>query len=210
MSTIPVNLAIEDRLSEAVLRRVLAHANRGYAIGTAYGRGGFGYLRRTVRGWNSAAAGVPFALLTDLDGRYGCPQALIDDWLGVPRHHNLLLRVAVQEVESWLLADGPNLAEFLAVSPRLIPQNVDTLDDPKAVLIGIARRSRLGEIRRRIAPKPGSTASIGPDYNACLIEFVASNWDVDAAAGASTSLARALNRFRSFAPLWPPAQAQEG
>jgi len=52
MNPIPVNLAIEDELSETVLHRIIAHTGRGYAIGTAYGRGGFGYLKRTIHGWN--------------------------------------------------------------------------------------------------------------------------------------------------------------
>ena len=101
---IPVNLATEDELSEAVLRRLLDHADRGYAIGTAYGRRGFGYLRRTITGWNRAAQFVPFIVLTDLDRR-PCPTELIEDWLREARHPNLLLRVAVREVEAWLLAD---------------------------------------------------------------------------------------------------------
>lgn len=89
MTSIPVNLAVEDRLSEAVLRRILSHVDRGFTIGAAYNRGGYGYLKRTVRGWNRAAAGVSFVLLTDLDNRYDCPPALISDWLSEPLHPNL-------------------------------------------------------------------------------------------------------------------------
>jgi hypothetical protein len=101
---IPVNLATEDELSESVLRRLLAHADKGYSVGAAYGRRGFGYLRRTITGWNRAARFVPWVVLTDLD-RGTCPAALIDEWLTEPKHPNLLLRVAVREVEAWLLAD---------------------------------------------------------------------------------------------------------
>ena len=202
MSIIPVNLAVEDRLSEAVIRTLLAHTKRNYAVGTAYGRGGFGYLRRTVRGWNSGAVGVPFVLLTDLD-RWTCPQALIDDWLPVPKHHNLLFRVAVREVESWLLADSTNPANFLAAPAKLISGDVDGLADPKAELIALARRSRRRDIRDRLVPKLGSTAKVGPDYNACLIGFVTSHWRVDAAEDRSPSLARTLNRLRTFRPFWP-------
>lgn len=208
MSTIPVNLAIEDYLSEAVLRRLLAHANRAYSIGTVYGRSGFGYLRRTVHGWNRAARGIPFVLLTDLD-RYQCPQALLNDWLQEPRHPNLVLRIAVREVESWLLADRANLAEFLAVPKRLLPRRVEALSDPKAVLIGLARRSRRRDVRERIVPRRGSTAQIGPDYNGCLMSFVMTNWDIGAAADESRSLSHTLARLRSFAPVWPGSTERE-
>ena len=65
MSPIPINLAVEDDLSEWVLRVLIDYVNREYSIGTTYGRNGFGYLRKTVRGWNTAARGIPFVLLTD-------------------------------------------------------------------------------------------------------------------------------------------------
>lgn len=63
MRTIPVHLAVEDELSEAVLRRLLEHANRGYAVGVTFGRSGYGYLRNSIGGWNRAARGVPFVVL---------------------------------------------------------------------------------------------------------------------------------------------------
>jgi hypothetical protein len=93
MSSLPVHLAIEDELSEAVLRRLLAETNRGYTIGTAYGRSGYGYLRKTIGGWNHAAKGVPFVVLTDLDDAE-CAPSLINECFPVPKHPNLLFRVA--------------------------------------------------------------------------------------------------------------------
>lgn len=73
MNHIPVNLAVEDELSEAVLRRLLTEANRGFIVGTVYGRSGYGYLRRTIAGWNRAAKGVPTVVLTDLDNEECAP-----------------------------------------------------------------------------------------------------------------------------------------
>ena len=66
MTLIPVNLAIEDELSEEALRRMLGDVGR-FAIGSAYRRGGYGYLRKTIGGWNQASKGTPFLVLTDLD-----------------------------------------------------------------------------------------------------------------------------------------------
>jgi len=124
MSVIPVHLAVEDDLSEAVLRRILDHVDRGYAIGRAYGRRGFGYLRESITGWNRAARFVPFIVLTDLDRR-PCPLALIEEWLAEPRHPNLLLRIAVREVEAWLLADKANLARHLRAADKWFPAGPD-------------------------------------------------------------------------------------
>jgi hypothetical protein len=200
-AVIPVNLAVEDELSEAVVRKLLAQSQPGFAIGCAYRRGGFGYLRRTVAGFNQAARGVPFVLLTDLD-RWQCAPALIGDWLPQPRHANLIFRVAVRTVEAWLLGHRSAFARFLGIPEVLIPRDVDDLKDPKAALIGLAQRSRYRHRREAIVPRPGSTARIGPDYNGCLGEFVTQQWDAGEAARSSPSLQRARRSLRAFRPTW--------
>ena len=201
MTPIPVNLAIEDELSEVVLRRLLAHAERGYAVGNAYGRSGYGYLKRTISGWNRAARSIPFVVLTDLDDN-DCAATLIENWLTEPRHPNLIFRVAVREVESWLLAGKSELAKFLQCPERTIPDRPDALSDPKRSLVESARASRSAAIRSRLVPKKGSTAKQGPDYNACLGAFVRTHWVIGAAAANSPSLARAVRRFHAFDPAW--------
>jgi hypothetical protein len=201
MSVIPVDIAVEDALSETVVRRLLAYADRGYAVGVAYGRRGYGYLRGTIRGWNRAARGKPFIVLTDLD-RHPCPTALIQEWLPEPQSPNLLLRIAVREVEAWLLADRANLAKYLSISPTRMPVEPDSLNDTKASLVDLAARSRSREVRTGIAPKRGSTAKQGPDYNASLSDFARSKWDIDAAQESSPSLARTVVRLETFTPVW--------
>jgi len=201
MSTIPINLAIEDELSEAVLRRVLKHLKRGYSVGVAYRRGGYGYLRRTIAGWNNAAKGIPFVVLTDLD-KHDCPRSLIEEWLRAPQHPNLVFRVAVREVEAWLLADRRNLSSRLGIRERIVPSDVDALHDPKAALIQLAKRSRFKHVRNGVAPKSGSTASQGPVYNSFLAAFVSEIWDVSVAATGSPSLARTLEKLARFEPVW--------
>jgi len=63
--------------------RVILNATKRYAVGTAYRRGGFGYLRKSIQGWNAAAKGKPFVVLTDLDaGR--CPPELIPNGSPLP------------------------------------------------------------------------------------------------------------------------------
>lgn len=201
MSSIPVNLAIEDQLSEAVLRRLLVDAGRGYAIGAAYGRNGFGYLRRTIRGWNRAAKGIPFIVLADLDNA-DCPPSLIHQWLSVPQRPNLVFRIAVREVEAWLLSDTENLAKYLGCSADKMPQDPDALSDPKRTLVELARRSRFSDIRSRVVPKHGSTATQGPDYTACLSAFVRETWSSVDAASKSPSLRRTLTSLSLFTPTW--------
>jgi hypothetical protein len=106
---IPIHLAVEDELSEWVLRRIIASRPTNYSIGAVFGKGGFGYLKRQVRAFNNAAKRCPFLLLTDLD-QTDCPPQLIADWLDVPRQLDFLLRVAVREVESWLFEGSTRVA----------------------------------------------------------------------------------------------------
>jgi hypothetical protein len=200
MNVIPVNIATEDELSEIVLLRILAGLKR-YAVGMAYRRGGFGYLRRTISGWNRAAKSVPFIILADLDRRE-CPITLIESWLAEPKHPNLLFRIAVREIEAWLLADRVNFAKFLAIPENSIPVDCEGVADAKATLIDLARRSRLKAIRERVVPKRGSTAKQGRDYNGCLGAFVREMWDIAVAQRGSLSLAKSVHRLATVDPVW--------
>lgn len=66
-SPIPVNLAVEDALTESLFVKILATIPTAYATRTIYNRGGYGYLQQNVNGFNNAAKGIPFLVGTDLD-----------------------------------------------------------------------------------------------------------------------------------------------
>ena len=201
MASIPINLAVEDLLSEVVLRAILRQSNRPYEVGTCYCKRGYGYLKKTIRGFNTAAKGTPYLVLTDLD-RAECPLGLLQEWLPYPKHPNLLFRIAVREVEAWLLADREAFAKFVGVQQELIPQDVDAIDDPKRILITIVSRSKNRELREGVVPLPKSTAKVGRDYNGQLIPFVEDYWKVEVAMCNSPSLQRAVNAVTTFEPIW--------
>jgi len=196
--SIPINLAVEDDLSEAVLTKMLPAR---YDVGVCYKKGGFGYLKKKIRGFNDASNSMPFLVLTDLD-MGECAPVLIEEWLPVPVHHNLLFRVAVREVESWVLADHDRFAKFLGIRKTLVPVNVDTIDDPKEYLINLARGSRSRDLREDIVPAKGSTAKQGPGYNDRLVSFVREFWDPCEAMRNSPSLARTIRAVENFQPEW--------
>ncbi|WP_197673209.1 hypothetical protein [Leptolyngbya sp. O-77] len=124
------------------------------------------------------------------------------DWLPCPKHPNLIFRVAVVEVEAWLLAHREAFAEFLGISVNLIPHNIDSEPDPKRLLIELTKRSRRRSLRDAIVPPQGSTAKIGRDYNGQLIQFVNQNWQANTARACSRSLDRAMNAIAHFEPTW--------
>jgi hypothetical protein len=193
-----INLAFEDPLHEAVLRKILFQFS--FSVGRCFSHGGYGYLKTKIQGFNNAARVTPFLVLADLD-KIECAPILIKEWLPFPRHPNLLFRVAVREVESWVLAHRNAFSKYLGIDKNKIPVSVDEIFDPKQFLINLARKSRYKELREAIVPRSGSSAQQGPDYNGKLAIFVNDYWDVATAARNSPSLQKMLNALVSYNPI---------
>ena len=170
-------IAVEDDLSDAVVRRLLIHVRRGFQVRARYPLpglphlhpqpSGYGYLKASVRAFNNAAAETPHLLLTDLD-EATCAPDLIQHWLGSTAHPNFIIRVAVREVEAWLLADAENMAEFLSLSRGDIPVNIESVAQAKEEIVRLARRSPDAEIQNNLVPRPGSSAATGRLFNRSL------------------------------------------
>ena len=181
-----------------VLRKALASRPAEYFIGAVYSNAGFGYLKKQAGAFNNAAKGCPFLLLTDLD-QHVCPPVLIRSWLDQPLHEHFLLRVAVREVEAWLLADVRNLARFLRIrrEPVLIPP--EQIPDPKRELLTLAWSSSSRDIREALVwqDEHGQFRQ-GPDYNGRLSIFIQNHWDIQLSRTKTRSmeaLFRALGRL---------------
>jgi hypothetical protein len=198
--TIPIILAVEDLLGEVFAQELLKSSGRKFAVGNCLGHKGFGYLKKNVGAFNKSAKGIPILVLTDLD-RGKCAPLHIADWLQNPKHNNLIFRVAVREIESWLLADRDSIAKFLGVSLSDLPLNPDEILDPKALVIKLAEKSRKRNVRKAIVPARKSTAKIGPDYNGMLSFFVQSDWSLNNAIKYSPSLSRAYETIKAFEPV---------
>ncbi|MEG4072177.1 hypothetical protein QUA30_05735 [Microcoleus sp. Pol14C2] len=201
MTDIPINLVFEDALSEAVLKQMLKQSQRPFSVGQCLNQRGYGKIKKIISGLNYAAKGMPYLVLTDLDNAE-CPLVIISEWLTQPKHPNLLFRIAVKEVEAWLLAHREGFAQFLGISVDLIPGDADRIPDPKQLLINLAKKSKKRNLREAIVPPPNSTAKIGKDYNGQLIEFVNKSWQVASAQTNSPSLERAMNALINFQPTW--------
>jgi hypothetical protein len=189
-------LAIEDAISEAIAHKVLAVFRPDLSVSIVVGRQGNAHLRRRARDLNLTARAYPVLLLTDLDSPRRCPAALRTEWLGVRHERLMLFRVAVMEVESWVLGDRENIAKYLGVAQHRVPEDVDALPDPKQALINLARLSRSSRIRMDLLPDAGSTAKVGPAYNPAITAFVRDTWSPARAAQHSGSLSKAIGRLR--------------
>jgi hypothetical protein len=184
-----ISAAVEGIVDEAVAQKLIIEA--GGRPGTVYGKNGKPYLRQRIQGFNNAAKGRPWLVLLDLDHDAECPPPLRETWVPNPAPY-LCFRVAVREVEAWLMADADSLASFLGVGRNRIPADTEQLDDPKREIVNIARRSRRKAIRKDMVPRAGSGRSVGPAYASRLIEYVQTSWRPDMASSQSESLRRAI------------------
>lgn len=184
-----ISAAVEGDVDEAVVRRLVARA--GGELGTVYGKTGKTTLRQRIAGYNNAARHAPWLVLVDLNGEAECAPPLRAAWLVNPAPH-LCFRVAVRQVESWLMADADTLASFLRVARSRIPAQPEAIENAKLAMVNLARRSRRSDIRTDMVPREGAGRTVGRAYTSRLIEYADRHWRPEVAAIRAESLRRAI------------------
>ena len=201
-----IALATEDALSEAVGEKLIAEVKPPLQVGLRLRRDGFGYLKTRMWKFCEIARHQPVLVITDLD-RMACAATLVRGWTAndIPPA-TLLLRVAVREVEAWLLADHDAMRTLLQQPRQILPPDPEDLPEPKEALIQLVARHGPRSLREAIVPQPGVIAAQGLGYNNVLMEFVRRTWSPHRAARQSNSLARARQRLRELAASVSPSR----
>ena len=182
-----ISAAVEGIVDEAVLRRIVE--DQGATLSRVYGKTGKGDVLRRLGAYNHAARFSPWIVVLDLDNDGECAPPYRLGILQAPS--NLMcLRIAVREVETWLLADRQRIARFLSIPVSRLPQNPESIANPKQTMVNLARQSRRRAIREDMVPRPGGGREVGPAYTSQLIEFVQTVWHPGAATLRSESLRR--------------------
>ncbi|HEU0178839.1 MAG TPA: DUF4276 family protein [Blastocatellia bacterium] len=193
-----IHTLVEGLMDESVANRLIKMA--GHTPGTCFGKKGYAKIQAKVRGFNQTSVGANYLVLVDfMDTGLGCPAEVVSQW--VPhRRPNLLFRIVVRELESWLLADKENLADFLNVSVAKISADPEQLKDPKLTLVNLARSSRSKSIREALVPDPDSvTAKEGRLYTSEMVRFIQERWDITNARDNSESLNKCCIRLEEMA-----------
>ena len=190
---VAVSAAVEGIVDEVVVRKLIVQA--GGRPGTVYGKIGKSFLRKQIHGYNNAARYSPWVVLVDLDRDAECAPPFCEEWVPDPAHH-LCFRVAVREVEAWLMADGETLASFLSVARGRLAADPEKLLEPKTEMVNLARHSRRREIRQDMVPRERSGRQVGPAYASRLMEYVETRWRPEVAAQGAESLRRAIDCLR--------------
>lgn len=196
-ATIPVfiNAAVEGIVDEAVVKRLIDFVGGDH--GRIFGRNGKLHLQNEITGYNNAAQHAPWLVLVDLDHDEECAPFLRGKWLPQPAS-KMCFRIAVHEVEAWLIADRVRIARFLGVRQSIIPRAPEAIDNPKRAMVELARKSRWRAIREDMAPREGSGREVGPAYSSRMIEFIRKAWSPEAAVEASDSLRRCVECLRKL------------
>jgi len=182
--------AVVEGIADQAVALALARAT-GYSLRAVYVKRGKDQIDRRLPAYVQAARFGYWLVIRDLDHDATCAPELLAR-LCPARPPGLQVRIAVREVEAWLLADRESMASYLGLPVAVVPARPDELESPKAALVQLARRSRRRELRRDLVPTEDSSASVGPAYSARIGEFATRHWKPRAGAHASPSLARAV------------------
>lgn len=194
----PIYIATEDILSETVAERLVHESTRNLQIAVRVRRNGNAYLKSKFPELLKTSAKIPVFLITDLDN-IQCPVELIKSWTqNTPAPPGMIMRVAVREVESWILADRDGFSGYTGIPVEKMALNADALSDPKRVLLNLVKRYARKKIKESLLPSKSSSSKIGWEYNAVLCQFARDVWSVDRAVRHSDSLRRAVNRLSSL------------
>jgi hypothetical protein len=189
-----VNLVVEGLVDEVIIRKVLAHI--GIACGFVRGRNGKQEILNNLHAYNNAAKTAYWLVVVDLDDE-ACVKEFVTKHLPNPEPQ-MFFRVAVREIEAWLLADKDSLAKYLTVPVENFPDAPDDEADPKDTLVGIVRKKcRKTDLREDIIPSPTSGKKVGKGYLSRITEFVES-WRPEIAAERSESLRRCIKALEKL------------
>jgi hypothetical protein len=191
-----LHIVYEDAISRAVIERMIGPYPERMHIVMRHPSHGFGNIKSNMAKYNVAARHIPFLVLTDLDTA-PCAPELLTNWLPEQKAPLLFFRIAVREIESWLIADREGFAGFLGISSANVPRDPDALPDPKAEVFRLAKKSRSRSLKEDILPVAQSR--VGPGYNDALPRFVRTAWNAESARNHSPSLDKALQALAEYA-----------
>lgn len=147
-----ITVVVEGPSDLVVLSKVLG--SQGAFVSAAHGMRGKGWIDTHIKRYNAAAHYGLWLVLRDLNSDASCAPTLCASLLPNPAPL-MSLRIAVRELEAWILADTVGLGKYLGIPRNTIPGPPDDLQDPKTTLVSLARTSRHRRIRVDMVPASG-------------------------------------------------------
>ena len=179
-------------LGERLVKTFLPHS---WKMARPINTRGVTNLWKNIRRYHDFAQNLfPVLCIADTDNQ--CVGEILRHRLPEPCGARFLLRLAVTEAESWLLADQKGFAQAFSIPLDKLPQAPDMEVDPKRLLLTLAAKSK---VRSQVVQKDRlGKLKPGAEYNACFCTFVRAKWNARQAAQNSPSLARAIERLKTL------------
>lgn len=139
-----------------------------------------------------------WVVVVDLDRQAESAAAYVKVLVNEPSER-FVLCVAVQAMESWILADRAHFAQYFGVPQQQVPGYPDQEDDPKQVLLSLVRKHSRKSIREDMLPLQGCTSKVGPGYVNQVATFMQHEkhpWRPTDAAENSPSLAQCIHLLK--------------
>ena len=187
----------EDKLTQAVLHKCIAEYLPSFQICRSEVKNGRGNVQRELAAYAKLANTIPVLVGVDLDSDE-CAPLLLAQWNAFQLlSSTFLLRIAVREIEAWVLADRKRIVQFVGGESDDISKAPDSLDDPKRYFLDFARRVATEDLKRDLIPQnyDKKYPRIGPAYNIQMCDFVERRWRPHVAIKRSGSLARAIRQI---------------
>ena len=184
-----ITVAVEGELDSIIVQKLIEQA--GGQVSTLLSPRGKSKIRKNIENYNSAARHALWVVVVDLNNEHDCAPSLLQEWLPEASQY-MCFRVAVREIEAWLMGDAETLADYLEISRSKIERNPEALSDPKpkVAMVNLAKESRSREIRQRMVSKNDNKP--GPYYTAVLSDYAHNHWRPEVAAERADSLRRAM------------------
>jgi len=202
MALLPIEIdyLCEGRSDEPACRKLITAA--GAVPGASFMRPLRGTGKHNVDsripGLNAGAKhGNPVLVLRDLDKDAVCAPELVKI-LVTERDPNLLLRICVHEMESWLLADREGYADHAGIRISLLPSDPEEIKDPKQLILNLADSGRARKLATFIKAKRRLGVQDWAILGEWHGEFAEDKWNIAAAmsSGKVPSLNRAIQAIR--------------
>lgn len=190
-----IALIAEDTLCQAIGERLIGDVLGWTFAISPINCGGVSRLLSQLDRYQTLARLYPVLCIADTDRR--CAVELLEKHRPPNLSARFLFRLAVPEIESWILADNKGFAEHFRVPESRLPRKPDELQDAKLTILRLIQKSK-SKLYRDEMISAYDRNKLGTGYNLHLSSFVREKWAVEEAGKRSDSLARSVQRLQEL------------
>lgn len=206
-----VFIAGEDEVTKAVIERLIKdYAPDLNILSSLPARGS--QLKSKMKEFNVLSCTHPVVVLTDLDAEFCAPIEKSKLLEGLTPSPDLIINIAIDEAEAWLMADKAGFANYFGLPLNEMPEStLQRMSGRKALpemcfpikaslhlTKNLMQKSYNVELKAQIAVSAQAKNTKGPEYNTAVVPFIRSQWDPEVARVASDSLNRMIVRLQSI------------